>query len=94
MILGQKLSSIYFMKIHIPGWGEASVPDDFESWNPDRQKKLLAEITKNPNDSGYKKSQEEKFVKKTKEGVTGIIGLFVIGLIITVIGFLNTVLNG
>jgi hypothetical protein len=82
------------MKINIPGWGIASVPDDFESWETAKQEALIADIKKTPQSSGYKTSSGEKVEKKIKEGVFGIIGLYAIGAIIAIIGFIITVLNG
>ena len=82
------------MKINIPGWGIASVPDDFESWETAKQEALIAEIKKTPQSPGYKTSRGEKIEKKIKEGVFGTIGLYVIGAIIAIIGFFITVLNG
>ncbi|MDA9763669.1 hypothetical protein N9D36_07090 [Gammaproteobacteria bacterium] len=81
------------MKINIPGWGIASVPDDFESWETEKQEALIADIKKTSSSSGYKTSLGEKTEKKIKEGVFGIIGLYVIGAIIAIFGFLNVVLN-
>ena len=40
------------MKINIPGWGIASVPDDFESWETAKQEALIADIKKTPQSSG------------------------------------------
>lgn len=82
------------MKINIPGWGIASVPDDFESWETEKQEALIADIKKTPQSSGYKKSLGEKTEKKIKEAVFGTIGLYAIGAIIAIIGFFITVLNG
>ena len=65
------------MKINIPGWGIASVPDDFESWETAKQEALIEEIKRSPPSSGYKTNPIEETGKKIIDAGLGIWWLFV-----------------